>query len=94
MTERLLIVWPPGASVRQGAGPGGRWPIFRGGFQDGRVNAGAAFVLGRHGWSCVRAAPSLSWFVGTPLENIRHWLQGEARKRGWRYEWARRFEVA
>ena len=88
-----MIVWA--GRVQQGAGPGGRWPRFRGGWPDGRVTAGAVFERETPDseWRCVLAVPVLSWFVDTPQANIQTWLRGEARKRGWRYEWARRYEL-
>lgn len=95
MTERLLIVWPPGASVRPGAGPGGRWPIFRGGFPSGHVTAGAVAQRDASGvWRWVRASPEVDWFLHQTVENIKLWLKGPATKRGWRWRWASCFEIA
>jgi hypothetical protein len=82
--ERLLIV---------DVGQVGRHP-WRGTFPDGRRFAGAVFLRDATGqWECVRAAPCLRWMTVSPFSNIERFLKGEARDKGWRYAWARRFEL-
>ena len=50
--------------------------------------AGAIFEKSATGlWACVKAAPILYWLVGLPLENIRAFLTGPAKRKGWTYEW-------
>jgi hypothetical protein len=79
MSERLLIVVCPGRGY---AGP-----------LDGRRYAGAVFERVGKSWRCVRAAPVLDWMEKTPMKNIETWLKGPAAKKGWRYHWAKKWDI-
>ncbi len=49
--------------------------------------AGAIFRRDDAGaWQCVRATPVLRWWLGHPTENIRRWLNSQAKRRGIVYE--------
>jgi hypothetical protein len=51
--------------------------------------AGAVFARAGVGgeWRCIAAAPILSWWLWTPIENIKRFMHGPARRRGWSWEW-------
>jgi len=60
---------------------------------DGRRFASAVFARVDGQWRCVRACPQLAWWLRVPAANVYEFLEGPARLRGWRWRWARCFEV-
>ena len=86
MTERLLIVsfgqWPTGRRV---------WPLHDKRYKRPRT-APAVFRHIGGAWRCVRYSPELYWFEYETPENLKQFRRA-AERRGWRFEWARRYEL-